>query len=181
MKRAVTLAVAILTALPCAMARAGDQPLPAAQKTPCLIDGKPADPDLLKAAMDLEMAGNSADHMSQIIDALVPSTIDMVRKTAPGVSDEAIAAFSEEFKKEMKAGIPQVLDQMACIVARHYTLSDMQQLEKFYATPLGQKMLQTMPEIAKEVFPIAQAWGMSTGMSAAQHAIEKLRAKGVKI
>src|SRR5437868_2656252 len=125
MKRALTLVVAVLAALPCAMARAGDQPPPAAQKSPCVIDGKPADPDLLKAAMDLQMAGSSADRMSQIIDALVPSMIDMVKKTAPGVSDEAIAAFSDEFRKEMKAGIPQVLDQTACIVARHYTLSDM--------------------------------------------------------
>lgn len=177
-------AVALLALFSGGMAHAGDTPAVPADRTPgdgCQIDGKPVDAALLAAAEDLQAQSDTTGRLSQVIDSLVPSMVEMVKKTTPSASDEALSEFSDEFRKEMKANLPEVLKQTACVAARHYTLADMQQMKAFYATQLGQKMLANGPVMAKEMFTVGEIWGMKTGMSAAHHVLEKLRIKGVKI
>jgi hypothetical protein len=177
MKRCV-LAVALLATLGGA-AYADDAAKPAEQ--PCLVDGKPADPAVLAAATDLQVITGAQERMEQVIDIIMPPMVDMIRKSEPAASEDAITAFSSEFRKEMKAGIPTILSETACIVAHHYSLAEMQELKAFYASPLGAKTLKEGPAITKEMFTLGQAWGLAAGRSAAQRAVETLRAKGMKI
>jgi hypothetical protein len=179
MKRTLIAATAF-AALLCGGARADDAAQPSA-KFQCLIDGKPADPELLAAASDLQTTNGSAARMDELIDAMIPAMIDLIRQGDATISKDVLDAFANEFRTEMKAAIPQVLDETACVMARHYALADMQQLKAFYASPLGQKLLKESTPVAKEMFAVGQAWGQATGAAAARHVIEKLRAKGMKI
>ena len=81
----------------------------------------------------------------------------------------------------MKASLPEVLNEVACVAARHYTLAELQQLRAFYMSDTGQKMLKESPEVTKETMAIGMAWGSAAGKAAAEHALARLRSNGVKI
>jgi hypothetical protein len=161
-------------------APAGDAAQPSA-RFQCTVGGKQADPELMAAAGELQVLTGSSERMDQLIDAIVPSMVDMIRKTDSSASKEVVDAFAAEFRADMKARIPDFVEQSSCILVQHYTLSDIQQIKAFYATPIGQKTLKESTPIAKEMFALGESWGQAMGRTAAQHVIEKLRAKGMKI
>ncbi len=78
---------------------------------------------------------------------------------------EALARLDGELSKANAAmdGIfndPAILDQVmqntAAIYARHYTASEMHQIAAFYKTPVGMKMLATMPQMMAESIKATQ-------------------------
>jgi hypothetical protein len=54
---------------------------------------------------------------------------------------------------------PSLMDEMAtelvAVYARNYTTAEIQQLAAFYQSPLGQKMLATMPKVMAESMQVS--------------------------
>lgn len=67
---------------------------------------------------------------------------------------QAAAAFSSTFSD------PALLDELVAetipLYARHFTAAEIRQLAVFYKTPVGAKMLATMPQIMNESMQISQ-------------------------
>lgn len=75
--------------------------------------------------------------------------------------------FWEDFKNEVKA---EDLEKMIIpIYDKYYTESDIDQLITFYNSPIGKKMIATMPQVMQESMIAGQAWGKQIG--------EKIQAK----
>lgn len=65
--------------------------------------------------------------------------------------------FWEDFKNEIKA---EDLENMIIpIYDKYYTESDIDQLIAFYNSPIGKKMIATMPQVMQESMIAGQAWG----------------------
>lgn len=65
--------------------------------------------------------------------------------------------FWEDFKNEVKA---EDLEKMIIpIYDKYYTESDIDQLITFYNSPIGKKMIATMPQVMQESMIAGQAWG----------------------
>ncbi|MFA9195800.1 DUF2059 domain-containing protein [Flavobacterium sp. FBOR7N2.3] len=80
--------------------------------------------------------------------------------------------FWEDFKNEVKA---EDLEKMIIpIYDKHYTESDIDQLIAFYNSPIGKKMISTMPQVIQESMVVGQAWGKQIG----EKVLEQLKAKG---
>ncbi|MFA9188687.1 DUF2059 domain-containing protein [Flavobacterium magnesitis] len=80
--------------------------------------------------------------------------------------------FWEDFKNEVKA---EDLEKMIIpIYDKHYTESDIDQLIAFYNSPIGKKMISTMPQVMQESMIVGQAWGKQIG----EKVLEQLKAKG---
>lgn len=75
--------------------------------------------------------------------------------------------FWEDFKKEVKA--EDITNMIIPIYDKHYTESDIDQLIAFYNSPIGKKMISTMPQVMQESMIVGQNW--------AKQIIEKSQAK----
>ncbi|WP_140485175.1 DUF2059 domain-containing protein [Flavobacterium sp. GSA192] len=75
--------------------------------------------------------------------------------------------FLKEFKKEVKA--EDITNMIIPIYDKHYTESDIDQLIAFYNSPIGKKMISTMPQVMQESMIVGQNW--------AKQIIEKSQAK----
>ncbi|MFV9482508.1 DUF2059 domain-containing protein [Christiangramia sp. ASW11-125] len=66
----------------------------------------------------------------------------------------------EEFKKELSASTEELYKKMAVIYTEKFTEEELDEILAFYATPVGEKMVELTPDITKKAMEIGQAWGM---------------------
>jgi len=128
-------------------------------------DEKPAVSPQKAAAIRqlLEASGGAAVGM-QVMDMLLES----FKQTFPGVP----ADFWTEFRAEVRA--EDLVELIVPIYDRHLTESEIRELTAFYESPIGKKLVQVQPLIAKESMEAGQAWGQALGEAVAK----RLRAKG---
>ncbi len=89
-------------------------------------------------------------------------------KVSKQVADQTMAFFEKNSKtdKEKKAiekvkskmNIDSLINDLVPVYQKYYTKEDIQGLIKFYGTPLGQKLIKTMPDIAKDSMVVSQKW-----------------------
>ncbi len=75
--------------------------------------------------------------------------------------------FWEDFKKEIRA--EDIENMIIPIYDKYYTENDIEQLIAFYNSPIGKKMISTMPQVIQESMVVGQNWG--------KQIIEKIQAK----
>lgn len=75
--------------------------------------------------------------------------------------------FWENLKKEIKA--EDIENMIIPIYDKYYTESDIEQLIAFYGSPIGKKMIATMPQVMQESMIVGQTWG--------KEIIEKIKTK----
>jgi hypothetical protein len=146
-----------------------------------LAQSSPSDDVALSLARQILITTHSAANVEAGVDLVIPMAVQQLKRDKADIPDTVIAKFIEVFRAEMVAGIPKMLDMQAAVFAKHYTVDELRAIAAFYESDVGKKTIIEGPLIAKEVLPIAQAWGAATGEHAMQETINKLRAQGVKI
>jgi hypothetical protein len=66
----------------------------------------------------------------------------------------------EAFSMEFDATLPALYDEIAKIYMEVYTHEDVKQMLKFYESPIGKKMADSLGEITKKSTVAGQEWGM---------------------
>jgi len=94
--------------------------------------------------------------------------MDSFQKSFTNVPQE----FWDECKKEMKS--EDISNMIIPIYEKYYTETDINQLITFYNSPIGKKMIATMPQITQESMTAGQAWGKQIG----QRVLAQLKEKG---
>lgn len=80
--------------------------------------------------------------------------------------------FWDEFKKEIDAeGLVKLIIP---IYDKYYSEEDLQQLIAFYETPLGKKVIEKTPYIARDSYASGEQWGKEIGT----RVLERLKEKG---
>jgi hypothetical protein len=87
--------------------------------------------------------------MSQMAGQMIAS----FKKAQPGVPEEFWNRFEEKFGSE------DLIDQLVPIYDKYYSKQDLDGLLAFYESPVGQKVLKTMPQVMQESMQVGQAWG----------------------
>jgi hypothetical protein len=181
MLRIVAVAVAFaVTAAPCLAADKAplpEQPQAAGSALPAI---DPSPESVAIAEQIIEVTGAKA-HSLKVVDAIMPTAIDAIKKRVPDVPDTTLNLFRTTFRQEVEKSLPDMLHAEARLYAIHFSPAELSDLLAFYRTPLGQKMLVEQPKIFTELLPLAQAWGRVAGAQAVQAALQSLRQEGVKI
>ncbi|MCP9199848.1 DUF2059 domain-containing protein [Gramella sp. GC03-9] len=68
-------------------------------------------------------------------------------------------ANQEAFKKELKASTGELYKKLATVYTDNFSEEELDQILAFYDTPVGEKMVETTPELTKKAMEIGQAWG----------------------
>lgn len=75
------------------------------------------------------------------------------------VLPDAPASFWSEVDKEIDPG--SLLDQVIPIYQKYLSEEDLQYINKFYASPTGQKLVDFQSFMLRESYEVAEAWGRS--------------------
>jgi hypothetical protein len=81
------------------------------------------------------------------------------------IPPDQLPKFMETFTANFNASVSPkaVTDAMVTIYARHFSLEDIQEVTKFYESPIGQRMVKEMPDVNRE--------SQSTGMQMDQKVV----------
>jgi len=75
----------------------------------------------------------------------------------------------------------EIVESMAAIYARNFTVDEMQQVISFYRTPIGQKLLDKLPVIFQESVAAGNKFGQAVAAELRNRLIEELRKRGHNI
>ena len=137
---------------------------------------QPIDPATAAAARDLFDAMQFPDLMQKTIAQMRVAIPAMLKQSGTAainsnsqLSDEqkqqALARLDGELPKMVAAidGLfndPKLLDDLMMgitpLYARHFTVAELHQIAAFYRTPVGTKLLTTMPQLMQETMQISQ-------------------------
>jgi len=93
--------------------------------------------------------------------------IDQFRKSIPNVPQD----FWDQFKQEIK---PEELTELVVpVYERHFSDADVRELIKFYESPVGRKLVSTLPQITQEAMAAGQQWGQNLARKVQQRLKDK--------
>jgi hypothetical protein len=117
------------------------------------------------------------NHVRQLVDLMgsgrlgvqaIGSILDEYKKAMPNVPPE----FWDELMKEIKPD--ELVDLIIPIYAKYFTDDDILQMSIFYNSPVGKKVIKTLPVITQEGMNVGKQWGQQL----VERVQEKLRLKG---
>jgi uncharacterized protein len=79
--------------------------------------------------------------------------------------------FWNEYPKDIKD--QDIVDMIVPVYARHFETAEVEELVRFHKSPIGQKMIRTMPLIGRE----SLALGAESGKALVNKAVEAFRAR----
>ena len=112
----------------------------------------PATATTVRRLLDLTGAARLA---VQTMETLVPAQ----RQAMPQVP----AAFWDAFMAHARRDIGQLVDSLVPVYAAHFTPAQLQELVRFYESPLGHRLAEVQPLIAQESMQVGQRWGAALG------------------
>lgn len=98
--------------------------------------------------------------------------MDQLMVTFEEILPDVPTEFWLDFRNEVKAD--DLLDMMVPIYDKYYTHDDIRELIKFYESPVGKKMVETMPLLLQESMQAGQEWGRALS----EKMLQKLKEKG---
>lgn len=92
---------------------------------------------------------------------------------------EKMAQAPEEYWKraEAKFDMAELIQLIIPVYDKYYTTEDLKALNAFYESPVGQKVLSTLPQITQESMRIGQAWGEEVGKRIEREVAEEFKEK----
>ncbi len=147
---------------------------------PVIIVPSP-DPAKVALATKILEKTHAVDNMTNVMDTLIAPMVQNIKRQSPTLQDDQLKMISDLLTDELHKLVPQAIALNAQVYASHFSLDELNQIEAFYETPLGQKIVTEQPKIVKEVFPIGIAWGRQAAQEALVRIIDQLRKQGMKI
>jgi hypothetical protein len=124
-----------------APAQAADQPLPADAPTR----------DQVLTLLDLVQARQTmVDAMENVKQMMQNSAEESFRQKVPNATPKQIKALRGIFDEVTKAPLDEMINAVISIYQRHLTKTDVEELIRFYSSPVGQKLLREQPQIMRE-------------------------------
>lgn len=179
MRRTLTamLTIGLLAAGPLSAVHAQTPPpAPAAPAVPT----NPITPESRKEAVTLtEMIGVSKQSQ-QLIAIMRGQMIQLVMRSGSKQQDEATKIVDEILMPDFVAQQAELTGQIVDVWAGSFTLDDLKGLIAFYKTPLGQKLIATLPAVTQQGMASGQAWGQRIYQAAIQKHRAELEGRGLK-
>jgi hypothetical protein len=107
--------------------------------------------------------------MTALVQSMTDQIFDSFERNFPDVKPEAW----QRLRKKMPA--EELIELVIPVYDRYYTTEDLTAVVEFYRTPVGQKVIRTLPDITRESSAIGERWGAER----AEEVLEELKAEGL--
>lgn len=123
----------------------------------------------------------SQDVAAQLGSVMAEQVIAALRRANPGLSPRADAVVSGVVQTYVheQAARESVVDELVPIYAKYLTGRDIEQLIKFYRTPVGRKLASVTPGISLDSSRVGQQWAQSIAPGLETRLMEALKQKGL--
>jgi len=102
----------------------------------------------------LELSG-SAGTMVRAVETMV---------SAQGRANPDLpAGFWDVFLARARQTVPQLLDSIVPVYTARFSQAELEQLVRFYESPVGRHLVEAQPEMLQESFEIGRRWGETIG------------------
>lgn len=127
----------------------------------------PAEDAAIRHLMDVTETSKSGDNINSFLTDRIRTIM------SHNLSADKLPKFMDSFSQKFSAASPSsaVTDAMVPIYARAFTMDDIQQITKFYESPVGQKMVKQMPVVNQE----AQNTGVQIEQNAAMSVLDGMQ------
>jgi hypothetical protein len=115
--------------------------------------------DRNKAAAELAAAVLPQGQYKEMIDQIVAATVQGIEAELRQKGKSMPDGVEGRFRAEMEKLLPyqEMLDMQAGLLAKYYTLDEINQLGAFYRSPVGQKSLKVMPAVMADSMGMVQS------------------------
>jgi hypothetical protein len=72
-------------------------------------------------------------------------------------------AFWDAFAARLHTELPHLIDSLVPIYASRFTQTELNELVKFYSSPIGRRLTELQPVMMEESQAVGQRWGMALG------------------
>jgi uncharacterized protein len=148
---------------------AAHQPGVAAHSTSAPASAEKVDPAkeaAIRHLMDLTQNSKMGDSMSAYVTNQVRQIL------SESMSPDRLGKLMDTFSQKMGSAVPPsaVTDSAIPIYARAYSMEDLQGIIQFYESPVGQRFLKALPQVARDT----QEQGMQMEQKGAMNVLEQM-------
>ena len=83
-------------------------------------------------------------------------------------------------KMASKMDMHELLEKLIPLYDKYYTLEDLKAVNAFYKSPVGQKVMSTLPKIMQESMLVGREWGEKIGRQVAAEIEQERKAPAAK-
>jgi uncharacterized protein len=140
-------------------------------------------PDAVAAARELVVVMRAAEQFKTILPLIMRQLKPAIVQGRPEVERDfdAMIPVLNEIMGAQSEPIAKLVDDIAMIYARNFTVEEMRRVTAFYREPVGQKFLDKMPVITQESMSAGQEFGRAIALELQKRMVEELRKRGHKI
>jgi uncharacterized protein len=165
---------AILLVAPGASANAQFKPQQSAE--PAVTGETVTNVTALEEARKLMELINAKQLTQQKIQQVQQIILPLAKSSNPGKEADVEKLYNEYFLPAINADLPVILDDIAKLYSLHFTSTELQEMNRFYQTELGRKIISKQPLIAQQSLVMAQAWSQKI----TQIALEKFSVEAAR-
>ena len=165
---------AILLVAPSASANAQFKPQQSAE--PAVTGETVTNVTALEEARKLMELINAKQLTQQKIQQVHQIILPLAKSSNPGKEADVEKLYNEYFLPAINADLPVILDDIAKLYSLHFTSTELQEMNRFYQTELGRKIISKQPLIAQQSLVMAQAWSQKI----TQIALEKFSVEAAR-
>jgi uncharacterized protein len=141
------------------------------------LEKKNAIEEMLEVSGTLEMAMYMASTVSgNLVQNYKKSKPDIDPKAFDIIQEEIIAGFHDEVvtKKSLTPFLYPIYN-------KYFTLEEINELIRFYKTPIGQKVVSAMPLATQDSMKATQEWGLKIIPPILQRIKDHMKKEGIKL
>ncbi len=105
-------------------------------------------------------------------------TVPTMRSHIPNLPEEAYALLHEELSTAFKSGTADLMTSHARLYLEHLSPEDIAEMNAFYSTPTGKKMLRVLPMLMQQSLYIGQEWVQKLDRDVRRNWTERLKREG---
>ena len=136
--------------------------------------------DRVRAAKEVLQATGAAQQFDAIMPLMLKQINQSIVAANPKLS-EPLQAMFDDIVKAFSGRKQELLEKVAVLYAKNFTVEEMTELTKFYRTEVGRKFVAAQPRLATESMKLGQDWGRTVGQQIMEQIKAKLKESGHKL
>jgi hypothetical protein len=149
------------------------QPTAPAEKSDDAKSDKKIEPAKEAAIRHFFEAQGTRTAMQETLEGMTGNMRGMLTSSLPPgeYREKLIELFIVKFKS--KVNMDDLMEMLIPVYDKYYTIEDLQEIEKFYRTPTGKKVIASMPKVIVETQGISIKWGEDLGKASMQEVMSE--------
>ena len=145
------------------------------------VASQPVDPKRLEVATEIVKNFDLKNQLQNALSAMTMPMVPFMAQENPGQDDKLQKIALDAVQKVASAHMDEIEKNKATVYAQLFTLLELQELKKFYASPTGRKMMEMTPEMMRRDAMLGQNVVMTSITDVRREVIVQAKKAGLKV